>query len=78
MYVFDTTEFTTCTRLCGSGTQTRNATCVRRVGNATMNAAPNQECIDRQVMVPQLRQNCNEFPCPQFSLGEFSEVRMLV
>ena len=72
---YQVTDYLDCSEFCGVGRETRNVTCIRRVG-ANVTALDDTDCFNMGLVKPQSAQNCNIFPCPVYSTSEFGDVSM--
>ncbi len=70
---FEVTNYTDCSKFCGTGRQSRNVTCVRRVGSEGV-AVSDAECLSVGTVKPPSVTNCNSFPCPQYVVTPFGPV----
>jgi hypothetical protein len=64
-------SWTTCSRKCGGGKQTREVYCVQDVVNGTRVRVPDNSCPKQKSAV---ERSCNIQECPQWFEGPWSEV----
>ena len=61
-YNWKPSSYSSCTKQCGRGTQTRSLSCIRSTDNATV---PNRHCSDSTK--PQTQRVCNTQACPTYN-----------
>ena len=61
-YNWKPSSYSSCTKQCGRGTQTRSLSCIRSTDNATV---PNRHCSDSTK--PQTQRACNTQVCPTYN-----------
>lgn len=72
--MFMTGDWSTCSRTCGPGTQTRKVTC-SVLSNSYVKIVADKECTNRGVRKPDSYRRCSLQPdCPRWTTGEWSEV----
>ena len=74
---FVATEFSECSKVCGCGRQYRTIQCFDFLGEEQLEEVDIRTCslyADNQTLPSPLSQSCNNFTCPEWRVGNFSEV----
>ncbi len=74
---FVASDFSDCSKSCGCGRQYRTVRCFNFLGEEQLEEVDYQTCsyeaINQTLPAP-LSQVCNNFTCPEWRVGDFSEV----
>ena len=73
IFRFETSNFTICSKFCETGSQSRNVTCVREVGDE-VSEVDEEECWSKGILKPASMRRCNTFPCPEYVTTPFGPV----
>ncbi|KAJ8303939.1 hypothetical protein KUTeg_017522 [Tegillarca granosa] len=72
--MFMTGDWSTCSRTCGPGTQTRKVTC-SILSNSYVKIVADKECTNRGIRKPDSYRRCSlQSDCPSWVSGEWSEI----
>lgn len=78
-YRFVATDYSECSQSCGCGRQFRSVKCYTFIGEEMDQEVPFRECQLNAAnqTTPILSRDCNDFPCPEWRVGDFGQVRII-